>query len=187
VLEAPETAPFVSDQNALAENSARADRPALASLIDRLTNRLGADRAVGTDRVGYLVPQALHLPERQSRFVAALGAASADWSAWPAAAAPLPLRLFPVPEPVEIETPNEDAEAPPRAFRWRGRVHIVAAAHGPDRRLGAWWQGEHAARDYWAIEDDAGRHLWLCRDLATGRWCVHGVMGPDCRASKMQA
>jgi protein ImuB len=92
--------------------------------------------------------------------------------------APLPLRLFPVPEPVEIETPGERPEAPPRAFHWRGRTHRVAAAHGPDRRLGAWWQGEHAARDYWAVEDESGRRLWLCRDLATGRWCVHGVMAP---------
>lgn len=183
VLEAPETAPFAADQSALAESAARAEAPALAGLIDRLANRLGADR------VGYLAPAALHLPERQTRFVAALGAdaRAADWSAWRAATAPLPLRLFPVPEPVEIETPDARADMPPRAFRWRGRVHRVAAAHGPDRRLGAWWQGEHAARDYWAIEDEGGRRLWLCRDLASGRWCVHGVMGPDCRASKMQS
>jgi hypothetical protein len=58
-------------------------------------------------------------------------------------------------------------------------VHRVVAARGPDRRLGAWWQGEHAARDYWAIDDDAGRRLWLCRDLATRRWRVHGVLAPD--------
>jgi protein ImuB len=172
VLEAPETAPFIAEQNALAESAARADRPALASLVDRLANRLGAER------VGYLAPEALYLPERQSRFVAALGvdARAADWSAWAAATAPLPLRLFPVPEPVEIEAPGEHRDAPPRAFRWRGRTHRRAAARGPDRRLGAWWQGEHAARDYWAIADEAGRRLWLCRDLATGRWCVHGVL-----------
>lgn len=173
-LEAPETAPFTADQNALADSAARAEAPALAGLIDRLANRLGADR------VGTLAPVALHLPERQTRFVAALGAdaRAADWSAWPASGAPLPLRLFPVPEPVEIEAPDARADAPPRAFRWRGRVHRIAAARGPDRRLGAWWQGEHAARDYWAVEDDSGRGLWLCRDLSTGRWCVHGIMAP---------
>lgn len=175
VLEAPETAPFTADQSTLAESTARADAPALASLVDRLANRLGADR------VGTLAPAALHLPERQSRFVAALNseAHAADWSAWPAATAPLPLRLFPVPEPVEIEAPGARREAPPRAFRWRGRVHRVAAVQGPDRRLGAWWQSEHAARDYWAVEDESGRRLWLCRDLATGRWCVHGVLAPE--------
>lgn len=182
VLEAPETAPFTADQNALAEKSARADRASLSGLVDRLANRLGADR------VGYLVPQALHLPERQSRFVPALaGAPVADWSQWPATGAPLPLRLFPIPEPVEIETPGEGAEVPPAAFRWRGRVHRVAAARGPDRRLGAWWRGEHAARDYWAIEDESGRRLWLCREIATGRWCVHGVSGADCITSKVLA
>jgi protein ImuB len=174
-LEAPETAPFVADQSALANGGARSSGPYLAGLIDRLANRLGAER------VGYLAPQALHLPERQSRFVAA--DAGADWSAWPASAAPLPLRLFPVPEPVEIETPGEWTEAPPSAFHWRGRLHRIAAARGPDRRLGAWWQGEHAARDYWAIEEADGHRLWLCRDLATGRWCVHGILAPESGAA----
>ncbi len=172
VLEAPETAPFTADQNALAESAAHGDRADLAALVDRLANRLGAER------VGYLAPQALHLPERQSRFVAALSGAAPDWSQWPVTGAPLPLRLFPIPEPVEIEAPGDGAESPPRAFRWRGRRHGIAAVRGPDRRLGAWWQGEHAARDYWAVEDEAGRRLWLCRDLSTGRWCVHGVLAP---------
>ena len=187
-LEAPETAPFVADQNilahgqGLAESAARADRSSLSDrtslsgLIDRLANRLGAER------VGYLVPQPLHLPERQSRFVPALSDADAvDWSAWPASGAALPLRLFPIPEPVEIETPGERAEAPPAAFLWRGRVHRVANARGPDRRLGAWWQGEHAARDYWAVTESGGRRLWLCRDLSMGSWRVHGALAPDCR------
>jgi protein ImuB len=185
VLEAPETAPFVADQNALAHGEARAgqiylaNRTSLSGLVDRLANRLGLER------VGYLAPQALHLPERQSRFVAA--DAGADWSAWPENAAPLPLRLFPIPEPVEIEAPSERAEAPPIAFHWRGHLHRIAAARGPDRRLGAWWQGEHAARDYWTIHDADGRRLWLCRDLATGRWCVHGVLAPEHTACKMHA
>jgi protein ImuB len=179
VLEAPETAPFVADQNALADGSAGAERPALAGLVDRLANRLGAGR------VGYLAPQALHLPERQSRFVSALAAAAPakDWAAWPATTAPLPLRLFPIPEPVEIETPGEAGHAPPAAFLWRGRSHRVAQPRGPDRRLGAWWQGESTGRDYWAIEEADGRRLWLCRDLATGRWFVHGLMAPESEAA----
>jgi protein ImuB len=151
-------------------------------LIDRLANRLGADR------VGYLAPRPLHLPERQSRFVSALAAAAptADasalsaWSEWPASAAPLPLRLFPAPEPIEIESPGAAASEPPVSFLWRGRLHRIVAARGPDRRLGAWWRGEGTARDYWAAEDSGGRRLWLCRDLATERWAVHGVLAPGC-------
>jgi protein ImuB len=183
VLEAPETAPFVADQNglmagpALAGSISRTEDTALSGLIDRLANRLGADR------VGYLAPEALHLPERQSRFVSALATAAPDWSEWPATAAPLPLRLFPLPEPVEIETPGAAASEPPLSFLWRGRLHRITAGRGPDRRLGAWWQGEHAARDYWAIEDTAGRRLWLCRDLASGRWAVHGVLAPESEAA----
>ncbi len=187
-LEAPETAPFVSDQNGLTHNedAALADRPTLAGLVDRLANRLGADR------VGYLAPHALHMPERQNRFVSALAAGAptdlSAWSAWPATAAvTLPLRLFPVPERVEVETPGARAGDPPVSFLWRGHLYRVARARGPDRRLGAWWQGESAGRDYWAIEESAGRRLWLCRDLATGRWFVHGILAPGCGACKMQS
>lgn len=183
-LEAPETAPFVSDQNGLmaaAGPIGRNEDAALAGLIDSLANRLGADR------VGYLAPHPLHLPERQGRFVSALAAtAPADvsaWSLWPSTTAPLPLRLFPTPEPIEIETPNVRAEAPPAAFLWRGRLSRIAAARGPDRRLGAWWQGESTGRDYWAVEDSAGRRLWLCRDLSTGRWFVHGILAPESEAA----
>ncbi|MGH7002978.1 MAG: hypothetical protein ACREIP_03440, partial [Alphaproteobacteria bacterium] len=63
-------------------------------------------------------------------------------------------------------------------FLWRRQRHHTASTRGPDRRLGAWWQGETGARDYWAVEDQAGRRLWLCRDLATGRWFVHGLLAP---------
>jgi protein ImuB len=194
-LEAPETSPFRADQNnLLADNGGPSG---LMPLIDRLANRLGADR------VGYLAPRTLHLPERQSRFLPALASEesrdAADWSAWPAAAAPQPLSLYAKPEAVEIEmgeiemgeieSTNIEAgkieaggaapDAPPRAFLWRHRRHRVAAASGPDRRLGAWWQGDDTARDYWTVTDEAGRRLWLCRDLATGRWHVHGVLAPS--------
>jgi len=176
-LEAPETAPFVADQSGLmAAGPERGEDAALTALIDRLANRLGAER------VFYLAPRTLHLPERQSRSVSALAAPAPDWSAWPAAAAPLPLRLFATPEPVDVLEPGAGIEAP-QAFLWRGRIHRRARADGPDRRLGAWWQGEMMARDYWAVTDSAGRRLWLCRKLATGRWLVHGILAPESEAA----
>jgi protein ImuB len=180
VLEAPETAPFVADQNGLMAASGalgRTEDVALAGLVDRLANRLGAAR------VGYLAPHPLHLPERQSRFVSAHQSDPPDWSDWPRTEAPLPLRLFPTPEPIEIETRAERADAPPVAFLWRGRLSRIANARGPERRLGAWWQGERTGRDYWAIEDSSGRHLWLCRDLSSGRWFVHGILAPASEAA----
>jgi protein ImuB len=182
MLEAPETEPFAADQggllptpaNAAAATAARSEDAALAGLVDRLANRLGAGR------VGYLAPRPLHLPERQGRFVSALAAPAPDWSDWPATAAPLPLRLFSAPEPVELLEPGAGS---PQAFLWRGRIHRTASASGPDRRLGAWWMGEAAARDYWAVANTAGRRLWLCRDLSTGRWFVHGLMTPESEAA----
>jgi protein ImuB len=173
-LEAVETAPFMAGQTALTVEAADPVRGQsdLAALIDTLANRLGADH------VGYLAPQPLHLPERQTHFVSALAAAAPDWSSWPETSAPAPLRLLASPEGVEIEEPPAEAETPPRAFLWRRRLHRTVRVTGPDRRLGAWWQGDDTGRDYWAVEDEAGRRLWLCRDLATGRWAVHGVLAP---------
>jgi protein ImuB len=187
ILEATETAPFTADQRELLVDSPdyllvenplvehQTADPALTALIDRLANRLGPDR------IGFLAPVALPLPERQSCFTpafAAASAATASWKDWPPATAPLPLRLFPKPEAVEVETPGPCPEEPPAAFLWRGRICRTARASGPDRRLGAWWLGEDAARDYWVVDDAGGRRLWLFRNLAYGRWFVHGVLAP---------
>jgi protein ImuB len=62
---------------------------------------------------------------------------------------------------------------------------VVRWADGPERIAGEWWRRDAetvALRDYWQVEDAAGRRFWLYRrgdgmDPATGdlRWFVHGV------------
>ena len=62
---------------------------------------------------------------------------------------------------------------------------LVRHADGPERIAGEWWlrDGEVAAlRDYWTVENEAGRRFWLFRqgdgvDPATGNlcWFLHGV------------
>ena len=74
---------------------------------------------------------------------------------------------------------------PPAAFTWRGVRHRVRRADGPERIAGEWWRREgerRAVRDYWAVEDEAGRRFWLFRrgdgeDPATGdlAWFLHGL------------
>jgi protein ImuB len=80
-------------------------------------------------------------------------------------------------------------EGPPRQFRWRGTLHQVAEAQGPERIAPEWWR--HTAgrtggrtRDYYVVEDTAGRRFWLYRAGLYGRgsdtppaWFVHGVFG----------
>ncbi len=145
----------------------------IASLVDRLANRLGAGRvwraaAVESD-----------VPERSVRRVAAVAPLTGQaWPSWPR-----PARLLHPPQPVEMLSALPDQ--PPNAFTWRRHRHQVRRADGPERIAGEWWRrdGEwDAVRDYWQVEDETGRRFWLYRrgngqDAATGdlRWFMHGV------------
>jgi protein ImuB len=77
-------------------------------------------------------------------------------------------------------------EGPPRQFRWRGVRHQVAHEQGPERIAPEWWRlsaGDAAERDYYVVEDSAGRRFWLYRAGRYGlgeappQWFMHGVFG----------
>jgi protein ImuB len=83
------------------------------------------------------------------------------------------------PELVTVLTPGR----PPAAFRWRRGVHAPALAEGPERIAPEWWLDDPAwrsgPRDYWRVETEDGRRLWLFEALggeAAGGWFVHGPM-----------
>lgn len=158
------------------------DGSALSELVDRLSNRLGAERVLT------LKTQASHLPERAQAAVPVLEADGFAEGAVPFAvhgdAQLRPIRMLARPEPVEVLA--EVPEGPPRQFRWRRVLHTVARADGPERLAPEWWldTGSTAAtRDYYRVEDDEGRRFWLYREGLYGRetdaprWFVHGVFG----------
>jgi protein ImuB len=100
---------------------------------------------------------------------------------------PRPVRLFAPPEPVEAFWVLPDD--PPFRFTWRRRTHRIAQADGPERIAEEWWRPDgrliegngapDAIRDYYRVEDEAGRRFWLFRAGLPGdpppRWYVHGV------------
>jgi protein ImuB len=94
-------------------------------------------------------------------------------------AAPRPLLLLERPEPADVLAVVPDG--PPRHFRWRGVLHQIAQAQGPERIAPEWWR--HTAegtRDYYLVEDAQGRRFWLYREGlygqgATPQWFVHGM------------
>ena len=146
-----------------------AGRPAdlAARLSDALAQRLGR-------RPSRLVPVASHVPER-SAARSTLGPAAA-WA--PPAAAPRPLLILDEAAPAEVMALVPDG--PPQRFRWRGRLHRVAHAQGPERIAPEWWRDPTArTRDYYVVEDEAAHRLWLYRDGLYGgpppRWFVHGL------------
>jgi protein ImuB len=148
-----------------------ADAAELAILVDRLANRLGLHS------VGVLAPRESHVPERAQRFAPLFAPAKGVWRS----DRPRPIRLLPRPEPIEAMAPVPDD--PPISFRWRRLQHRVRWADGPERICGEWWRGNEdgeALRDYYRVEDEAGRRFWLYRDglyrpQAAPRWFLQGL------------
>ena len=148
--------------------------PDLVPLIDRLTGRLGPRRLFRTSSIES------DIPERSVRRVSPLGETT-PWPCWPR-----PVRLLVPPEPME-KVMAKLPDQPPIRFSWRGRMHRIARADGPERIYGEWWKesGEaDAVRDYFQVEDEEGARFWLYRrgdgvDARTGdlSWWLQGTFG----------
>jgi protein ImuB len=153
--------------------------------FDALIDRLGA--RLGSRRVGRMIAQDSHIPELSALAVPAQSSGAkleAGWTALrrfraSADLSPRPLRLLVRPEAIEV-TPMV-VDAPPVRFRWRRAWHDVVVADGPERIEGAWWSEEGGpARDYFRVEDGAGRRFWLFRaglyrDWTEPHWFMHGL------------
>jgi protein ImuB len=68
---------------------------------------------------------------------------------------------------------------PPMVFRYKGVVHEIKKADGPERIEREWWLEEGEHRDYYAVEDQEGRRYWLFRsghyDVDNPHaWFIHG-------------
>lgn len=176
--------------------SARTDADrSLSAFAERVVARFGPESLLAVT-----LPES-HVPERAARLVSVRdlwedGGAAAETlaaSTSPEGRSPgglrpsdlslgdRPLRLFTPPEPVEtVAGVPEDA---PKTFRWRRSFHRITRTEGPERIAAEWWiDGEdHPSRDYFRVEDDAGRRYWLFRegiygdDAALPRWFIHGV------------
>jgi len=152
---------------------------ALAALADQLAARFGPGRVLR------IAAGNSHWPERAAAAVPVQRgpAGPADWSDWTVPGEPpvRPIRLFDPPEPVEALA--EVPDGPPIRFRWRRVLHEVRRAEGPERIAPEWWRvGAPAlSRDYFRVEDAAGRRFWVYREglwgreTVTPRWYLHGL------------
>jgi len=164
------------------------DPAALERLVDRLSGRLGYDN------VRRFAVRESHLPERVQASTPALSQNEArQHDVWQASL-PRPPRLLTHPEPIEAVAPVPDD--PPVMFHWRGQLHRIARAEGPERIAPEWWRTPDAVgasplldadtRDYYRVEDAHGRRFWLYRDGLYDRhrdpenppkWFLHGFFG----------
>ncbi len=146
---------------------------ALVAVIDDLANRLTPEQ------LWRPAPQASHVPERAATIAPPL----APPLPWPHPPGERPLRLLRPPEPIEATAPVPDD--PPIQFRWRGALHRVRAASGPERIGAEWWRRAPESdrfRDYYRVEDQAGARFWLFRTGLPGEaqppgWFLHGLFG----------
>lgn len=144
----------------------------LSRLIDRLAARLGSGA------VSRPVTRESHIPERAEHWAGALETAGG----MPAPRlTERPIRLLERPE--EVRVLYAVPEGPPVQFIWRRQTHRVARYAGPERIAPEWWRDSPNTRlrDYFRIEDAAGRRYWLFREGVHGdgrggdpRWFLHG-------------
>ncbi len=140
----------------------------LSELLDRIGGKVGADK------IHRYLPDEHYWPERSFKLANALNEPLQH--AWKAGR-PRPLQLLSKPEPVEVTAPIPDY--PPMNFRYKGTLHKIIKADGPERIEQEWWlqQGQH--RDYYYVEDEQGNRYWLFRlgHYDTGKlyqWFIHG-------------
>ncbi|MGY6551743.1 MAG: DUF6504 family protein [Erythrobacter sp.] len=156
------------------EAAAEAHGTTLAACIDRLSVRLGAGAITRP------VPHASHLPERAQRWQAPL--APEPTSQGVLVFHERPLKLLDRPEAIAVLYASPDGY--PQRFRWRGTVRDVARVEGPERLAPEWWRERSTARlrDYYRIEDTAGRRYWIYRHGLAGdgrggvpEWFLQGL------------
>ncbi len=146
------------------EKAAETHGTSLSACIDRLSVRLGASA------VRRPVPYASHIPERAQvwEVLGAVGTSMPALQCQPSSGQKRPLKLLDTPERIAVLYASPDGL--PRRFRWRGNVHEIARAEGPERIAPEWWR-EHSSvrlRDYYRIEDGQGRRYWIYRDGIAG-------------------
>jgi protein ImuB len=151
----------------------------VSSLLDRLSNRLGATAVVHA----VLVPEAqpelsvrhepVVLAERQgTRARGSRLPQSAALDSQPSAQT-RPLRLFTPPEPIEATAAGP--EGAPMHFRWERREHRVIKSWGPERIETGWWRERSVCRDYFRVVTQTGQHFWIFRCFDQAAWFIHGA------------
>jgi protein ImuB len=168
VLDAPKVDDVEVDQGEMWTSRPGLDDKSVLRLIDRVAGK------VGPEVIRRYLPATRYWPERSVKLAGSvIDKAEVSWRM----DMPRPTELLSSPSPIEVMALIPDH--PPRFFIYQGVQHQVVKADGPERIEREWWldKGEH--RDYYQVEDDAGRRYWLFRSGHYGtekqfKWFIHG-------------
>lgn len=166
-LEARQVMALSPAQDALWHTAIRADDTQLGELLDRIADR------VGEKNIKRYLPDEHYWPERSVRL--AVSANDNSNAQWPTSLRPLHLLANPVLIEVMVLVPDY----PPKSFKYRGQLHKVIKADGPERIEQEWWLQQGHYRDYYCVEDESGARYWIFRlghyeDIHQPQWFIHG-------------
>jgi len=168
VMEAFKVEDLLPGQETLWKISTALNNDEVVSLLDRLGNKLGADK------IHRYLPDEHHLPERSVKEACSIAEKpAAKWQT----DNPRPIQLLRRPERIDVTAPIPDY--PPMLFRYKGKVYPVVKSDGPERIEQEWWLQEGEHRDYYIVEDENGQRYWVYRsghyDAAQKQdWFIHG-------------
>lgn len=169
LLRAARVAPIPHHQESFVDepDHTRGDDAAIAQTIDTLTNR------IGPDRVRHFALRACHRPEHAADIVPASNADTPEATLPSRARAPgRPALLFTKPRPIRVIALSPDG--PVMSLEAATGERRVIASVGPERIGGEWWRAREPARDYFRVQVESGRWLWVFREVIGGAWFIHG-------------
>ena len=145
---------------------------------------------LGKERIAFATIHNSHIPERSYSYESLLHQMSKKASGEKAMNAQItestpsytlyerPTRIYSTPE--RISTIAMLPDKPPSFIVWRGKKYRIISGFGPERIAPEWW-AEHlltassSERDYFKIQDEYGRWLWVYREQGSMEWFLHGA------------
>jgi protein ImuB len=171
----------------------------LASLVERLSSRLGREAVVRPMLLPDAQPEyaSVDLPwtdasldKQPTRTAPSLKGKSAgkrsSGKSSPVKSRTAPPGVRPIwlaESPIPLSVISVVPAGPPAQFHFDGVDYRVARTWGPERIETGWWRAAQrtaqvgARRDYYRVETTTGRRFWLFRRLADARWFCHGEFG----------
>ena len=167
LLEAPIVEAISPAQDALWDTTGCSSDTVIAELLDRFAGK------IGLHTIRRYLPDEHYWPERSYKVASSLE--EKPVTKWQTDF-PRPLHVLPKPEAIDVTVPIPDY--PPMLFHYKGQLHNVKKADGPERIEQEWWLQQGLQRDYYCVEDEKGGRYWLFREghYASGdpKWFIHG-------------
>lgn len=178
-LSASNVRPFTTEQESFApvDGQNSASKRAQDELINALTLRIGHDRVLRASL------HQSYIPERSFSYTPLTSiephAQTLMEPLVPYNVQERPSIILTDPEPISTIAALPDK--PPAQICWRDTRLTVLSGVGPERLAPEWWNqqekngNDFATRDYFKVQDQYGRWLWVFREDATMRWFLHGI------------